>query len=97
MSYLTAPTDLTQTFSLHAATRTTRVSARLSAAKSAITPPADIVIVGCPQDEGVKRNGGREGAAAAPEAIRRQFYKLTPFNFRKRVFDLGDTKIGGST
>ena len=57
---------------------------------------ADIVIVGCPQDEGVRRNGGRVGAADAPRAIREQFYKLTPFNFKKRVFDLGDVQMTGS-
>ncbi|NOT49132.1 MAG: formimidoylglutamase [Acidobacteria bacterium] len=57
---------------------------------------ADIVIVGCPQDEGVRRNSGREGAALAPNAIREQFYKLTPFNIRKRLFDLGDVRIGSS-
>jgi len=57
---------------------------------------ADIVIVGCPQDEGVRRNNGRVGAAEAPAAIRRQFYKLTPFNIKKRVFDLGDVKIGAT-
>lgn len=55
---------------------------------------AEIVIIGCPQDEGVRRNHGRTGAALAPEAIRRQFYRLTPFNFHKRVFDLGDVIIG---
>lgn len=57
---------------------------------------ADIVILGCPQDEGVRRNNGREGAALAPAAIREQFYKLTPFNIKKRLFDLGDTTIGSS-
>ena len=57
---------------------------------------SEIVIVGCPQDEGVRRNGGREGAAGAPTAIRRQFYKLTPFGIKRRVFDLGDVKIAGS-
>lgn len=57
---------------------------------------ADIVMVGCPQDEGVRRNGGRVGAAAAPTEIRRQFYKLTPFGIRRRVFDLGDVHIGGT-
>lgn len=55
---------------------------------------ADIVILGCPQDEGVRRNNGRVGAAAAPDAIRRQFYKLTPFNIKKKVVDLGDVIIG---
>ncbi|HEX6280294.1 MAG TPA: formimidoylglutamase [Pyrinomonadaceae bacterium] len=57
---------------------------------------AEIVILGCPQDEGVRRNNGREGAAIAPSAIREQFYKLTTFNIRKRVFDLGDVKIGAT-
>ena len=56
----------------------------------------NIVIVGCPQDEGVQRNNGRVGAAAAPDAIREQFYKLTPFNIKKKIFDLGDVCIGGS-
>lgn len=55
---------------------------------------ADIVILGCPQDEGIRRNNGRLGAAKAPDAIRRQFYKLTPFNISKRILDLGDTVIG---
>lgn len=57
---------------------------------------AEIVILGCPQDEGVRRNNGRVGAAAAPDAIRAQFYKLTPFNIKKRLFDLGDVLIGSS-
>jgi formiminoglutamase len=57
---------------------------------------ADIVILGCPQDEGVRRNNGREGAAKAPEAIREQFYRLTPFNIRKRILDLGNTDVSGS-
>jgi len=55
---------------------------------------AEVVILGCPQDEGVKRNNGREGAALAPDAVRQQFYKLTPFNIKKRLFDLGNVKIG---
>jgi len=55
---------------------------------------ADIVILGCPQDEGVRRNNGRTGAAEAPTAIRREFYRLTTLNIKKNVFDLGDVKIG---
>lgn len=55
---------------------------------------ADIVILGFPTDEGVTRRGGREGAALAPEAIRREFYKLTPFGIHAKVFDCGDTKVG---
>jgi formiminoglutamase len=55
---------------------------------------ADIVVVGCPQDEGVRRNGGRVGAAEAPRAIREQFYKLTTNNIRRAIFDLGDVICG---
>src|SRR5258705_1241395 len=57
---------------------------------------AEIVILGCPQDEGVRRNNGRDGAAAAPDTIREQFYKLTPFNIKKRLFDLGNVNVSGS-
>ena len=56
---------------------------------------SSIVIIGCPQDEGVKRSGGREGAALAPEAIRKEFYRLTPFGIHHRICDLGD--IGGAS
>ena len=54
---------------------------------------SDIVILGCPQDEGVARNKGRIGAALAPETIRAQFYKLTNFGAKAKIFDLGNTKI----
>jgi len=57
---------------------------------------SDIIILGCPQDEGVRRNNGREGAAKAPNAIREQFYRLTPMNIRKRIFDVGNTDVAGS-
>lgn len=57
---------------------------------------ADIVIIGCPQDEGVRRNRGRVGAAEAPDKIRKQFYKLTPFNIKKRIFDIGNVVIGST-
>ena len=57
---------------------------------------SDIVILGCPQDEGVRRNSGREGAAKAPNAIRKQFYRLTPMNIKRRVFDIGDTGVSGT-
>jgi formiminoglutamase len=57
---------------------------------------SQIVILGCPQEEGVKRNNGRAGTALAPSAIRGQFYRLTPFNITKRVFDIGDVDLSGS-
>lgn len=60
---------------------------------SSVYADADVVILGCPQDEGVRRNNGRIGAALAPAAIRRQFYKLTNFGIRRRIYDAGDTII----
>lgn len=57
---------------------------------------AEVVILGCPQDEGVRRNNGRPGAEHGPAAIREQFYKLTPFNIKKKIFDVGDVKIGAT-
>ena len=54
---------------------------------------AEIIILGCPQDEGVRRNGGRTGSALAPDAIRTQFYKLTNFRIERAIFDAGDTII----
>ena len=55
---------------------------------------ADVVILGCPQDEGVRRNGGRVGAAGAPDEIRRCLYKLTVNGVEHlRLFDLGNTII----
>jgi formimidoylglutamase len=40
---------------------------------------ARVILIGVPTDEGIKRNGGRVGAAQAPDEIRKQLYKLTPF------------------
>ena len=39
---------------------------------------ARVVLIGFPSDEGVRRNGGRPGAAEGPSAIRRALFKLTP-------------------
>lgn len=62
---------------------------------------AEIVILGCPQDEGVRRNGGRPGARAAPAEIRRALYRLALGPLAAppgppRLFDLGDTPTDGS-
>jgi len=59
---------------------------------------AKFVIVSCSQDIGVARNHGRTGAAHAPEAIRRSFYKLAaPVSLQRgELIDLGDTLIDGS-
>ena len=53
---------------------------------------ADVVLLGCPQDEGVRRNGGRTGAAAGPDAIRERLYRLVVIE-GLRLFDLGNTII----
>jgi formimidoylglutamase len=47
---------------------------------TSIPPAARVAIIGVPQDIGVERNGGRVGAAGAPEQIRRWLYRLTPFD-----------------
>lgn len=56
---------------------------------------ADIVLLGVPQDIGVKRNRGRPGARKAPAAIRGMLYRF-PVPDRKEppaLLDAGDLKI----
>jgi len=57
-----------------------------------------LVIVGCPQDEGVRRNNGRVGAAEAPDRIRQALYKLSaPAGLEfGQLFDAGNIQIGGA-
>jgi formiminoglutamase len=58
---------------------------------------AEVVIVGCPQDEGVRRNGGRAGAAQAPGEIRRALYRLATSGVDGvKLYDAGDTRIGAT-
>lgn len=55
--------------------------------------PCDLLLWGYPDHEGIKLNGGREGSALAPEAIRRVFYKMTPHvlqTSKPRILDAGD-------
>jgi formiminoglutamase len=61
------------------------------------------VLIGFPQDEGVRRNHGRPGAAAAPDEIRRWLYRLTPWDAETEAdltqmppLDLGNIRIAGS-
>ncbi|MEM1043804.1 MAG: formimidoylglutamase [Bacteroidota bacterium] len=64
---------------------------------------ARAVLLGFPSDEGVRRNGGRPGAASGPEAIRRALYTLTPdaehpeafTDLLDRTADLGDLPVTG--
>ena len=59
---------------------------------------AKFVILGVPQDEGVRRNRGREGAQHAPDEIRRAFYKLpVPDTMSDGdVLDIGNVLVQGS-
>lgn len=62
-----------------------------------------VVLIGFPSDEGVRRNGGREGAAAAPDEIRKALYKMTPkaekpeafAGLLKKTVDVGNFKVSG--
>ncbi len=64
---------------------------------------ARVAIVGFPSDEGVRRNGGRPGAAAGPTEIRRFLTCLVPdarsgpafVDLVERTQDLGDVSVSG--
>jgi formiminoglutamase len=65
--------------------------------------PGHPVLIGFPQDEGVRRNGGRVGAAEAPREIRRWLYRLVPWDCETDgdlaalgLLDLGNVRIEGS-
>lgn len=51
-----------------------------------------VAVIGYPDDEGVRLNGGREGASLGPKEVRRWLYKMTPHpkRFMKPFSDLGD-------
>ncbi len=59
-------------------------------------PRSEVVLVGCPQDEGVRRNRGRPGAALAPAEIRLAFYRyaVSEEHAGLRLFDAGDVRLG---
>lgn len=57
----------------------------------------DFVILGYPDDDGIKLNGGRTGAAEAPKMIRQFLYKMTP-SYKKafvknNIHDYGDLAL----
>jgi len=62
---------------------------------------ARLVLVGFPTDKGVRRNGGRPGAAEGPAAIRQALFKLTPdaedqdpfVDLVRSTCDLGDVIV----
>ena len=69
--------------------------------KDCTAADARVVLIGFPTDEGVKRNGGRPGAADGPDAIRQAFARLTPDPRRHYSFvellrwtcDLGNLEV----
>lgn len=65
--------------------------------------PGRPVLLGFPQDEGVRRNRGRAGAAAAPATIRPWLYRLTPWDAvhdadlgKLNLLDIGDVRLGST-
>jgi formiminoglutamase len=65
--------------------------------------PGRAVIVGFPQDEGVRRNRGRVGAADAPREIRSQLWRLVPWDATTEAdlaalppLDIGDVRVKGT-
>ena len=70
---------------------------------SDVSGEASFVIIGCPVDEGVIRNGGRPGASQAPPLIRKHLSKMTPppdmrepfIELLRRGRDLGDVPDAG--
>jgi len=64
--------------------------------------PGRAVLIGFPEDEGVRRNGGRPGAAEAPDAIRHWLCRLSPWDCQANIqltdlppLDLGNVLISG--
>lgn len=54
------------------------------------------MLLGYPDDEGIGLNGGRQGAALAPDFIRTYFYKMTPSLIRPQpqaLWDLGNLRL----
>jgi formiminoglutamase len=62
------------------------------------------VLIGFPTDEGVRRNGGRAGAASAPAELRQWLHRLTPdardgtrfVSLLEHTADLGDVVLTGN-
>lgn len=73
---------------------------RLLGSRLGQTDPPLAVLLGFPSDEGVRRNGGRVGAAGGPKAIRPALYRLAADprsaqfeDLLGRTRDLGDLEI----
>ena len=67
----------------------------LEALPFAKATPATMVLFGCPDDTGVTRNRGRQGARGGPDGIRGAFYKIAwprnaQFERKMKLYDLGN-------
>ncbi|MEO0558419.1 MAG: formimidoylglutamase [Bacteroidota bacterium] len=70
---------------------------------NALATDTRVALVGFPSDEGVRRNGGRPGAADGPAALRAALYAMTPDARQPEAFiglmeytvDLGDVPVTG--
>jgi formiminoglutamase len=70
---------------------------------SALADDTRVAILGFPSDEGVRRNGGRPGAAEGPAATREALFKMTPdarspepfVALLEQAADLGDVEVTG--
>jgi formiminoglutamase len=92
----TAPTDSALYFSRRGDEGDPRLGDRVNRGAGAYEA-ARVAILGCPQDEGVRRNGGRPGAALAPVEIRRALYKMTVNGLESAaVCDVGDVVPQGT-
>lgn len=68
-----------------------------------LTNNTRVALVGFPSDEGVRRNGGRPGAAGGPASLRTALYAMTPDARQPEAFielmeatvDLGDVPVTG--
>jgi formiminoglutamase len=63
--------------------------------------PGRAVLLGFPQDEGIRRNHGRPGAAKAPQDIRHCLYRLSPWDAEYNIdltdhapLDMGNVRLG---
>lgn len=56
---------------------------------------SNVVILGCPQDEGIRRNKGRPGARHAPQEIRKALYRypVSESHTYLKLFDAGNIPI----
>ena len=63
---------------------------------SQVPPENSMALLGYPDDEGIQLNGGRPGAAQAPDKIRKFLYRMTPSlrgkEILKPLYDLGNLK-----